>query len=38
MRYPKHCCQDCGAEVGYIGRALEWFFGRMHRCVPRRPF
>ena len=31
-QYPKHCCQECGEEVGYIGRLLEWFFGTMHLC------
>lgn len=35
-RYPKHCCQACGEEVGYIGRLLEFLFGTMHTCWRRK--
>jgi hypothetical protein len=36
MTYPKWCCQRCGSQVGYIGRALEHiarFCGyTLHNC------
>lgn len=32
-QYPGWCCPYCGKPVGYVGRALAWFFGtRIHDC------
>jgi hypothetical protein len=36
-RYPAWCCQLCGSQVGYFGRALSWLFGtQIHGCAEAR--
>lgn len=30
--HPAYCCQTCGAEIGYLGRAIQWLGLPIHRC------
>lgn len=32
--YPGWCCRDCGAEIGYLGRFIDWLLHpvKLHRC------
>lgn len=34
MIYPGHCCQMCGAPIGYVGRSLQFLAGcgKLNRC------
>jgi hypothetical protein len=36
MKYPSWCCQRCGAEIGWIGRAWDFLGIRLHRCRTSR--
>ncbi len=29
-KFPSHCCQKCGENIGYVGRFL--LFGLLHKC------
>ena len=32
--YPKYCCQRCGAQIGYMGRAFDFILvGPLHQCL-----
>ena len=33
MKYPSHCCQVCGQNIGWFGRIFDWFIGGdLHGC------
>ena len=34
-KFSSDCCQKCGEPIGWLGRAFELVFGRMHahKCV-----
>ena len=39
MTYPSYCCQQCGACIGWVGRAIDAItrplFGFvLHKCTP----
>lgn len=37
LQYPPYYCQNCGAQIGYLGRLLNWLaFGKLHACKPDR--
>jgi len=31
IKYPLYCCQTCGEQIGYLGRALS-VFKIFHKC------
>ena len=32
-KYPSWCCQDCGEQIGWLGRGLVKLFGAwIHKC------
>lgn len=33
-RFPRHCCQRCGEQVGYIGRLMMALRLPVHDCPP----